>query len=305
MEKKDFDNYLLAGKIWKKAMKKAEKSVKPGRKLLDIALEIEKGIFDAGKELKAKNFGPAFPVNLSINEEAAHSTPSGSDSRVLDEKDVLKIDIGVHVGGFISDGAKTLNFSNDYSKMIEANEKALENAIALIKPNIEVSKVGKTIQDTLKKSGFNPVQNLSGHGLQKFEQHASPSIPNIENNDSRKILDGMAVAVEPFASTGKGLVHESSSAEIFSVKEAKPVRNMHARTILEFVSEKYSSLPFAERWIEKEMKLSDFQRKIGLRELLKFGVLESYPVLKEDKGAIITQAEKTVVIFEGKVSVIN
>ncbi len=304
MEKKEFENYINAGKIWKIAAKKAEKIVKPGRKLLDIAVEMEKAINDIGKVEGIKQAKPAFPVNLSRNEEAAHSTPSENDESTLAETDVLKLDIGVQVDGYIADGAITFNFSNSFSKMIEANQKALENALSIIKPGAEIGKIGREIEQTLKKAGFVPVQNLSGHGLGKFEQHASPTIPNIDNRDSRKIEEGMAFAVEPFASTGKGTVHESGKAEIFSLKEAVPVRNEHARILLEHIAKNYLTMPFAERWIA-QTKMSGFQRKIALRELLKAGILRAYPVLKEEAGKIVTQAEKTVVIFEEKVTIIN
>ncbi len=305
MDKKEFEKYKDAGRVWKLVQKKTEKIVKPEEKLLDIANAIEKAIFDIAKGEKIKDCMPAFPVNLSVNEEAAHYTPSSNDAKVLKNEDVLKLDFGVSVDGFIADGAMTFNFSNSFAKMIEANEKALENALSVVKEGVELRVIGKTIQDTLKNSGYTPVQNLSGHGLGQFEQHSSPAIPNIENRDSKKISDGIAFAIEPFASTGQGFVHESGNAEIFAVKELRLVRNPHARKILEFVAENYVTLPFAERWIEKELKLGDFQRKIALRDLLKNGCLHAYPVLKEEQGKIVTQAEKTVVVFEGKVTVIN
>ena len=305
MDKKEFEKYESAGIIWKKVEKKTGKIVRPGRKLVEIAVELEKAIIDVGKEEGIKDAGLAFPVNLSRNEEAAHATPSGNDESVLLESDVLKVDIGVQVDGYIADGAITFNFSNSFAKMIEANQKALENALSIAKPGVEVWKIGREIEQAIKKSGYSPIQNLSGHGLAQFEPHASPSIPNIENKDNRKIEDGKAFAIEPFASTGRGIVHEGTTTEIFSLKEAKPVRNAHARALLEHIAEKYATLPFAERWIEKQAKLSDFQRKIALRELLKSNCLTSYPVLKEEQGKIVTQAEKTIVVFEGKVTVIN
>ncbi|MBN2067169.1 MAG: type II methionyl aminopeptidase, partial [Candidatus Diapherotrites archaeon] len=68
--------------------------------------------------------------------------------------------------------------------------------------------------------------------------------------------------------------------------------------------EEYQTLPFAERWIEKELKLSDFQRKIGMRELMKAKCIRAYPVLREETGKTVTQAEKSFIIFEGKTTVI-
>ena len=296
--------YQAAGKIWKKVEKVAVKACKPGESLLKIANTIENSVAKIAKEEKIKEAGLPFPVNLSINHEAAHATPSATDEAVLDKKDVLKVDIGVHVDGYIADGAITVNVSNDYAKMIEAADLALENALSRVKVDRELWEIGKAVEDTLEKNGYKPVQNLSGHGLEQYEGHASPSIPNINNKDDRVFEENMAFAIEPFASNGKGFIHEGTQAEIFSIGEIKQVRNPHGRKLLEFIVKEYGTLYFAERWLEK-VKLSDFQRKVGMRELLKHKCIVPSPVLKEDVGTIITQAEKTVVLLDGKMHIIN
>lgn len=294
MAEKEEEKYVKAGKILKQAMEKAKKNIKTGQKLLEIAEEIEAHIIEL---VGAK---PAFPVNLSINEIAAHFTPAANDEAVLNEKDLLKVDLGAQIDGFIADAAFSINPSNEHAKMIEASEKALENALAIAKPGIEIGKIGEEIEKTIRKFGFNPIQNLCGHELGEFKQHAGISIPNISKNDPRKLEEGHAYAIEPFATNGKGFVKESMQSEIFSLDEPKPVRNMHAREILEFVSENYKTLPFAERWIAnaKKLKMPDFQRKIALRELLKNKCIQAYPVLKEENTKIVSQAETSIFIKE-------
>jgi methionyl aminopeptidase len=300
MDKEEAEKYIKAGKILQKVVEKAKKDIKPGQKLLEIALNTEKSISVIGEGAGKA----AFPVNLSINENAAHFTPSLHEEGVLREQDVLKVDVGVHVDGFIADTAFTLNFDNSYAKMIEAAEQALENALAIAKEGTALGKIGALIEETITKKGFKPVQNLSGHGLKHFEQHAEPSIPNIAKKDSRVLEDGHAYAIEPFATNGEGIVHESQQSEIFALAEPRPVRSEHARKLLELIAEKYDALPFAERWIAKELKLSEFQRKIAVRELLRSGCIRAFPVLHEAPGKIVTQAEKSFIIFEGKTTVI-
>ena len=297
MDTKTVEKYKKAGEILGKLQKKARKEAVAGKKLLDIALSVEKEIKEVVDEKKA---GLAFPVNLSLNEAAAHYTPEIGDEIALQEKDVLKVDIGVHFDGFIADGAFTVNLSNDYAKMIEAVELALENALSMAKPGIEIGKLGKEIEKTIKEKGFNPIQNLTGHGLAEYQAHAPPSIPNIASNDSRKLEEG-AYAFEPFATNGEGFVRESPQSEIFGLDEPKSVRNAYARKILEHIMEKYKTLPFAERWITEELKLSEFQRKIALRELLKTKCIRAFPVLREQEGKIVTQAENSIIIYDGKV----
>ena len=291
MPEKTEENYVKAGQILKQAKENARKYIKPGMKLLDIAEKIEADIIKQGAK-------PAFPVNLSINETAAHFTPAFDDKAVLEEKDLLKVDLGSHIDGYIADAAFSINLSNEHAKIIEASEKALENAIAAVKAGAEIGKIGEEIEKTIQGYGFNPIQNLSGHELGQYSQHAGIVIPNIAKNDSRKLEAGKAYAIDPFATNGEGTVRESMQSEIFALDEPKQVRNAQARKILEFISEEYETLPFAERWIAKGLKMSEFQRKIAMRELMRSKCIKAYPVLKEAQGKIVSQAETSIFIKE-------
>jgi methionyl aminopeptidase len=297
IDKKTAEKYIKAGQILAEVQKKAGKTIKPGQKLLEIAENIEKEIV----ALVGKGAGPAFPVNLSLNNDAAHYTPSVNDEKTLGEKDVLKVDIGVHVDGYIADAAFTLDFSQEHGKMVEAAERALEEALSIAKEGIELGSIGSKIQDTINSYGFNPIQNLSGHGLTRWDAHAAPTISNIAKKDERVLEEGMVVAIEPFATDGKGFVKESAQSEIFQLDEPKPVRNMDARRIVELVAENYHTLPFAERWVEKELKLGEFRRKVAMRELMQRKCISAFPILREESGKIVTQAENSILLFEGKV----
>ncbi len=294
MEKEEFENYIKAGKILKTVQDNARKKAKIGMKLLDLAESIEKEIFDA----KA---GMAFPVNLSANNLAAHYTPSFNDETLIEEKDILKIDIGVHVEGFIADASFTVDFSEENSKLVEATEQALENALSMIKIGTQIGKIGEEIEKTITSFGFKPIENLSGHGLMKFIAHASPSIPNISKNDSRTIEEGKAYAIEPFASTGKGRVKEATKTEIFEFAKQIPLRNLDARKIQAKAIEEFNGLPFAERWLMKEF--GETKTKIALRELLLKGSISGHPILKEDKDILVSQAEHTIIAFNEEIHI--
>lgn len=298
METKEINDYKEAGKAWKNAINLAKKKAKEGKSLLELSNEIEKSIID-------EDCGLAFPVNLSLNEEAAHFSPNGKkeEDRKLKETDVLKIDIGTHKEGHICDGAITINLDNSHTKQIEANKLALENAISITKHGISIDKIGKEIEDTLKEKGFNPVYNLGGHGLGKFDIHAWPSIPNHSNGSSVELKEG-AIAIEPFSSTGEGFVNESSQVEIFALNQGKNVRNIYGRKILE-IAKNYSGLPFSEKWLRHESKLNDFSFNVGIRELMKANVFETFPGLKEVQGNFVTQVEKSILILEDKIIVLG
>lgn len=296
MEEKEAKNYIKAGKILSEVKENAQKGIKLGQKLLDIASKIEAEIVDIGGK-------PAFPVNLSLNNNAAHYTPSIEDLTAISENDVLKVDIGAHVDGYIADCAFTLDFTGKYGKLVEAAEKALENAVAMAKPGIELRAIGAAIEKTINGYGFKPISNLSGHGLEQFTQHAEPSIPNTATNDARKLEDECAFAIEPFATTGSGIVREAVQTEIFALEEERPVRNQHARRLLEFIAGEYETLPFAERWIanSKKLKFGEFERKVALRELMQSGAIRAFPILHDEKNSFVAQAETSLLLHEGKI----
>lgn len=292
MEDEVFEKYVKAGKIWSQTKERALEMAKPGIRLLELAETLEKNIIDAGG-------GLAFPVNLSLNEEAAHATPGYKDPAILG-KDVIKIDVGVHIDGYICDGAFTLDFSGKHTKQIQATEFALGQALSLAQENNEVSSIGDAVEKTLKDAGYKPVQNLTGHGLDRFEQHAHPSIPNIRMKNAGVFEEGHAYAIEPFATTGKGLVHEGARTEIYRFDQPRPLRNTVARQLMETAAREFGNLPFAERMLIEKTNATDFARKMAMKELVHARVLTAYPVLRESGGFIVTQAENTVVLHAKK-----
>ncbi|MDD3159836.1 MAG: type II methionyl aminopeptidase [Candidatus ainarchaeum sp.] len=296
METDVINDYKEAGRVWKECIKLAKKETKVGIKLIDLARKVE-------DKIKEENCGNAFPINLSLNNDTAHFTPAYNDTYELVESDVLKVDIGVHKNGYICDGAITINLDNKYAKMIEANELALENAISKAEFGKPIDNSCSEIENTLKEKGFNPIYNLGGHGLAKFNIHAPPSISNHKTNSS-ELFEESAVAIEPFASTGKGFVSEAQNVEIFSLNEGKNVRNLIGRKIMQLAKE-YQGLPFAERWLREKLQVDEFSFTIGLRELMKAEVFHCHHGLKETKGIFTTQAEKSLLILEDKTIVLG
>jgi len=294
MEKEEKENYIKAGKIHFEAVQEARKLLKPNSNLYDAAEKIEALILKEGGKC-------AFPVNLSLNENAAHQTPEFDGKLVLDEKDLLKVDIGVHVDGFISDGAFSINHSGEWKDLIEASELAKDNAFALLEKNPNLGEIGATIQKTIESKGFNPVQNLSGHGLAQYMIHCAPSIPNYKKSDDREFEDDDAYAIEPFATNGEGFIREGNESNIFAIEEPHAVRNSYARKILSYVMEEYKTLPFAERWIERDLKLDEFGLKIGMKQLLREKCIKAFPVLREKPGTMVSQAENSFIKVEGKI----
>lgn len=299
MESEILSEYKKAASVWKSAIKLAKKNAKSSFSFLSLAEKVE-------GHIKSEGCGIAFPINLSINNEAAHYTPNWdiSEDKTLKESDLLKIDIGTHSNGYICDGAITINLDNTHAKQIEANELALENAISVAKFGTSTKKIGEEIENTLKEKGFNPVYNLGGHGLGKFDVHTYPSVPNHGHGSDVDKLEEGAVAIEPFSSTGKGNVSEDAEVNIFALNERKNVRNIHGRKLID-IAKNYNGLPFSERQLKKDSSLEDFSFNLGLRELMKANTFETFPGLREKKGEFVTQVEKSIIVLEEKIIVLG
>jgi methionyl aminopeptidase len=256
-------------------------------KLLDIAEKIESKI----RELGAK---PAFPVNLSINEIAAHSTPSYNDEQVA--WGLLKIDLGIHVKGFIADTAFSINMekNEEYDKLIKASKEALENAAKILKPKMNLSEIGRVIQQTIQSYNFSPIINLSGHSLESYNIHAGITIPNYENK-SQQILEIGAYAIEPFATSGIGLVIDGKPSGIYRLEARKGIRDSLARKILDYIEEEYKNFPFAQRWIVKKFGA---RALFSLANMEQSGILYQYPQLIEKSHKEVSQAEHTILVSE-------
>ena len=286
MEKEVVESYKKAKEISDKVLPLAKRLVKEDASILEIAEKIESKI----KELGGK---PAFPANISINEIAAHYTPDINDTLRIKAGDLVKIDYGVQVNGYIWDRAFSVFIGEKKHPLIEASEKALEEALKTVKPGIKVFEISEVIEDVVSSFGFNPVRNLSGHGLERYNQHAYPSIPNSKNTIKAEIKD-QAIAIEVFVTDGSGYVKESAPTLIYKFKQAKPVRMWEARKILEKAQKDFELLPFAKRWL-KDIG-SPLKIDLALRQLLEVDALIDFPVLKEISGGRVAQSEETIIV---------
>lgn len=290
MDAEVLGKYDQARKISNTVLFYAKPLVKEDALALGVAEKIE-------AKVKASGGGLAFPVNVSINENAAHYTPSTGDTLRLQAGDFVKIDFGVHVDGYIWDRAFTVCIGQKTHPMITAAEMALEEALKLIRPGAKVMEISEVVEETLSKLRFNPVRNLCGHGLERYTQHAALSIPNGRNSVQQQLQAGQAIAMEVFATDGVGWIHESQPIEIFGYVQDKPARLWEARRVLDAAKSTYAGLPFAKRWLhDLKPKISAIKIDMALDQLLATGALRDYPVLREQSGGKVAQAEETVVV---------
>jgi methionyl aminopeptidase len=288
MEKEALESYRKAGKIASETLGWASKLVKPGVRLIEVADKVEERFAKEG-------VGSAFPVNISINDAAAHYTPKFNDVSVFTDKDIVKLDIGVHIDGYIADTATTIDLTGEYGKMMEANKKALDEAISLVKPGVSVSQIGQTVQGIINKAGYKPIENLTGHELKQYDLHAGLSIPNIKVPYDWQLKEGMVLAFEPFATDGAGHVIESRNAEIYSVESERPTRMREARDLLKAVEDR-QGMPFASRWYAKD--IPPVKLNLVLNQLVQSGILRAYPPLHDRNKGKVSQFEHTLIVTE-------
>lgn len=294
MDEQTKQNYIKAGKISAEALEYGKSLIKRGNSLLEATELIEKKIFELGGK-------PAFPVQFSCNEIAAHFCAEDDDDTVFNNQ-VVSLDLGVHIDGAIGDNAYTIDLSGKYNELVEAAQKALEEALKVINVGTELREIGKVINDTIKGYGYNPVRNLSGHGLNLFNIHDKPTIPNIDDGNKTKLQEGMAFAVEPFSTTGSGVVGEKGLATVFMLEHPRNVRSPITREILKEIGN-YEGLPFAKRWLVKKFGP---KANFALRELSQLGIIHQFPPLVEVSHGVVAQAEHSILIDdEGEVIVLT
>ena len=299
MDGQELESYIEAGKIAKQIKDYARDIIKPGMKLLDIARMVDDKIIELGGEL-------GFPVNLSIDEIAAHYTPEPGDDRIVEG--LLKFDVGVTINGYFADTAFSVDFSEDgkYKDIIHANEAMLENVMKKVYSKMEIMEIGEAASDVLEewneKNGtkYNLINSLSGHQVAQNIMHAGFSIPNYRNKDKR-IIDETGFASESFITTGGGEIKSGLGGGIYKIDDwNKKPRDRDSREVLEYIKENFKTRPFCMRWLER----GGFKKlRFIFSDLKKQGIFYEYPLLIETSGGPVSQMENTFVSGNGKVLV--
>lgn len=293
-EKLKTESLQKAGKIAQEVKKYILPKIKIGQKALDIILNTEKKIV----ELEGSC---AFPVNLCINNTAAHYTsPIKDDGLEINEGDLVKIDLGVHIEGYIVDTAFTVSFSDEESliNIIQATEVALKAAKMMVKPKINTREIGKKIEDLVKGFNYNPIKELGGHQIERWTVHGKKQLPELGSQGGDIMEVGEVFSIEIFASSGEGSIHTTNYTYIYEINPyvgRVPLRRKTSKQLLGFINKNYKTLPFAERWLAKEFRLGV---AFGLHELVQQGKLQAHQVLAEKKGIYVAQIEETILVTD-------
>ena len=294
------ESYEKAGKIISKVRNEAIKLIKDDLLILDLVEFVETEILKAGA-------GIAFPCNVSVNEITAHYTSPTNDKTRISSGDLVKLDLGAHIDGYIADSAITVmtpgndleekygtDKINEHKELIESSNAGLEAAINTVRPGVEIGKIGKAIEEAINSYGFKPITNLTGHSLEQWNLHSGLSIPNFDDKSTVKVKEGDALAIEPFATNGVGLVTDTAQAYIFRYLKDKPFRMVHTQKVLNEIKTNYTNLPFSIRWLSENF--NENRLNTSIRQLSQAMAIYSYPALKEKTNCWVSQSEHTVIV---------
>lgn len=286
------EKFKQSGKILRETREEIKNFVREDMPIIEICEKAE-GL------IRKKGGKPAFPCNVSLNEIAAHYTSPLNDDKRIPKKSVVKVDIGVHVDGYVTDTAVTICFNPEYESLVETAERALKVAIDNINPGMSTSKLGTIIEKTIKSRGFKPISNLTGHQVGRYLVHAGTSIPNISQLSFSKIMLGEVYAIEPFVTipNAAGRVESGEEVTIFRFFKSKSLKNPYAKKLLKYIEENFRTLPFTERWLRNVVPNEHYRE--AFRELLSSKALTGYPIFIEVSRKPVAQAEHTVLIVEG------
>ncbi|KXX75875.1 Methionine aminopeptidase 2 [Madurella mycetomatis] len=317
-EKRHLDNlnsdfltdYRHAAEAHRQTRRWAQKNIKPGQTLTEIANGIEDSVraltgHQGLEEGDAMIAGMGFPTGLSINHCAAHYTPNAGDKMVLQQDDVMKVDIGVHVNGRIVDSAFTLAFNPRYDPLLEAVKAATNEGIKQAGIDARLGEIGGAIQEVMESYEVEingttfpvkPIRNLNGHTILPYSIHGTKSVPIVKTNDQTKMEEGDVFAIETFGSTGNGLVHEEGQVSHYAKRRDAPkvdLRLSSAKSLLNVINKNFGTLPFCRRYLDR---LGQDKYLLGLNNLVASGIVEDYPPLVDKKGSYTAQFEHTVLI---------
>ncbi len=292
------DSYTKAGRVAGEVREMARRTDWVGKTAYELCERIESEIRKRGVEC-------AFPVNVSINEVAAHYTAEPGDALTVQDTDLVKIDLGAHANGYIADTAVTVCYNEEYDSMVETAERALAKAISVMKTGTKARDIGRTIESVIKAKGFKPIANLSGHSLDQYTIHAGKTIPNIWSIGGFSLSDNSAYACEPFVTTkkGGGFVRNGKTRNIFALVSRKRTKNADADRMLDRIWERFNMLPFALRWLTSEWEEREARNLLEL--LVKKKAVQAYPVLVEIHGQRVAQAEHTFIPNGSGVTVVT
>lgn len=305
--------YKVAAEIVNKALKAVVEKSNEGATLMelcklgdDIIIGETSSVFKKDKEMRR---GIAFPTCISINNCICHYSPLESDPEIkLKLGDLIKIDMGGHIDGYIAVVAHSLVVGATKEKPIEgpaadvmhAAHEAASVALRLVVPGGENEVVTDAIQKVAESYKCKPISGMLSHELKQFRIDGDKSIiqnpteAQKKSHEKCKFEVNEVYAVDILISTGDGKGRElESRATIYKkTDEIYQLKMKASRAVLSDVDKKFGVMPFTLRYFDDEVKA-----KMGLKECVNHKLIEPFPVLHEKEGEVVAQFKFTVLLM--------
>lgn len=281
--------YRASGKITAEVKALVPSMVRPGVSFLDVCDVVR-------REVEARGGKLAFPTGIGVNQVTAHYAPQDGDESVFREENLVKVDFGVHVEGYVTDTSVTVTLNPDYNLLLEATLRALDAAVEVARRETRTGEIGRVIHREAARFGFRTIENLTGHTVDRYVVHAGKSIPNLFLAGTQDLKKGDVFAIEPFLTfrSAAGYVIDAPSRTIFSVVARKKTGVAELDAFAENVWAERKTLPFTPRWYSAAYGKEKLDRIIS--RLLAKKILRAYPTLVEASGNPVAQFEHTLAL---------
>jgi len=302
--------YKMAADIANNVLAAVVKETIPGKKIVDLCVLGDKlimdgvaAVFKANKDLEK---GVAFPTAVSTNHCVGHFSPLLDDTSTIAEGDVCKIDLGVHIDGFIVVAAHTtIATSSPASEPVKGRKAdvicaahfAAELAHRLIKPGGKNTEVTAAIAKAAEQFKCNPVEGVLSHQMKRFVIDGNKVIANKDVLDQKveefEFEENEVYQVDIIMSTGDGKAKEVETRTTIykrAVDQNYLLKMKASRYLYNEISQKFPTLPFTLRALDEK------RAKLGITECIKHDLIYPYPVLYEKPGEYVAQFKFTVLL---------
>lgn len=301
--------YKLSAEIANKALQTVLSECKPKAKVVDLC---EKGdsyireqtgtVYKNAKKKIEK--GVAFPTCISVNSTVCHFSPLVGDGTVLEENDIVKIDLGCHIDGFISVVAYTYvvkegPVTGRAADVIAAANTAAEVALRLVKPGKKNKDVTEAIQKVAAAYDCKIAEGVLSHQMKQFVIDGNKVVLGAGNPETRvddaEFEENEVYAIDIVTSTGEGKLKLLDEKETTIYKRAVDknyqLKMKASRLIFTEINQKFPIMPFTARALE------DKRARLGLVECVNHELLQPYPVLHEKPGELVAHIKFTVLLM--------
>jgi len=310
------EKYKAAAEIANRALAHVASLCKPdsGKFIYEICQEgdnfIEEQIKAVYKRQAKLEKGLAFPTCISVNNVIGHYSPLAEDQSVLKEGDIVKIDLGVHVDGFIANVAHTIVATNDAQQAVTGRKAdvicaahfAGEIALRLLRPGNTNTQISEAIGQVAASFNCTPVEGVLSHQLKRFVLDGNNTIinkPSLEQQVAEfTIEDGQVYSLDIVMSTGEGKPQDRDiRTTVFKrvVDQNYSLKMKASRYLFSEINTRYPSLGFNLRAFDEN------RGKLGIKELVSHDLVQPFPVLFEKDGEFVAQFKFTVLILPSSI----